>query len=94
MALSENNIALAGLLFSDKAWKLFMDNFMEQRMGKILQDRVMTAIVGSYQVMCPQNSLSWPPVRAGGWPPIAGCCSFRERQQGKSWPTLRLPRGS
>jgi 5-methyltetrahydropteroyltriglutamate--homocysteine methyltransferase len=48
MALSENNIALAGLLFSDKAWKLFMDNFMEQRMGKILQDRVMTAIVGSY----------------------------------------------
>ena len=26
-ALSENNIALAGLLFSDKAWKLFMDNF-------------------------------------------------------------------
>jgi len=26
-ALSENNIALAGLQFSDKAWKLFMDNF-------------------------------------------------------------------
>jgi hypothetical protein len=26
-ALSENNIDLAGLLFSVKAWKLFMENF-------------------------------------------------------------------